>query len=112
MMAAHPMMAGATLSIHGNRPMMASATLSIDGRAAEREMRSKIYVLEDAVARKAAESDSLDSENYQVNRLLEEAVKRNAELIDNVSVLQVWIGGCFPYTGTSTSIGALAIAAI
>ena len=39
-------------------------------------------------ARATEESEAVQAENYQVNRLLDVTVKRNAELVDSLSQLQ------------------------
>ena len=56
--------------------------------ATERALREKVYDLEDSVAIANEQSEQLDHENYQVNRLLDVTVKRNAELVDSLSTLQ------------------------
>lgn len=56
--------------------------------SAEREFRRTIFRLEDEAARSVAELEEQTTESRQVARLLEETIKRNAELVDNVAVLQ------------------------
>ena len=56
--------------------------------ATERALREKVYDLEDSVVIANEQSEQLDHENYQVNRLLDVTVKRNAELVDSLSTLQ------------------------
>ena len=38
-----------------------------------------------------SKSEQLDHENYQVNRLLDVTVKRNAELVDSLAQLQAQV---------------------
>eukprot|EP00908_Phaeocystis_cordata_P025526 Transcript_7979.p1 GENE.Transcript_7979~~Transcript_7979.p1 ORF type:complete len:556 (+),score=225.23 Transcript_7979:68-1669(+) len=56
--------------------------------ATERQLREQLFELEDSCARATEESEAVQAENYQVNRLLDVTVKRNAELVDSLSQLQ------------------------
>ena len=55
---------------------------------AEQHLRRQVYDLEDAYARANSERQQLGHENYQVNRLLDVTVTRNAELLESVATLQ------------------------
>ena len=54
----------------------------------ERKLRKQIFSLEEESSRLANDNKAHAIENTQVNRLLQETVKRNAELVDAVATLQ------------------------